>query len=150
MRQWAARGGPIVLGRVVPGFVACIGLLAIAASIAIVEQYGWSSGLSSSAFFIVVALLAAWLSVRLLRTAWLVVGANDSFTCLATSGRWTLGPGEIVAVQGDVYHQFLRIVGPSTKVWVWGQLDNRETLFAAIRRANPMVEFAPWIQPTND
>ena len=149
VRQWAARGGPIILGRVVPGVVACIGLVAVTASVAIVEQYGWRNGLGSLAFFIIVTFLAAWLFWRLLRTAWLVVLANDTFTCLASAGRWTLGPGEIVEVRGDVYHQFLQIIGPNTKIWIWGQLDERDALLVAIRRANPSVEVAPWIQPTS-
>jgi hypothetical protein len=149
-RQWAARGGPVILGRVIPGIVACIGLVAVTASAAIVEQYGWRNGSGSLAFFIVIALLAAWLFLRLLRTAWLVVLANDTFTCLASGGRWTLGPGEIRAVRGDVYRQFLQIVGSSSKIWIWGQLDDRDALLAAIRRANPSVEVSPWVQPTSD
>jgi hypothetical protein len=150
VRQWAARGGPIILGRVVPAVVACIGLGAVTASIVSVQHYGWRDASASSGFFMAIALLAAWLFWRFLRTVWLVMLANDTFTCLATGARWTLGPGEIVAVRGDVYHQFLQIVGPKVKISVWGQLNDRDSLFAAIRRANPMVEFAPWIQPTND
>jgi hypothetical protein len=140
----------MILGRVVPGVVACTGLVAVTASVATVERYGWRNGSGSLAFFVLLAVLAAWLFRRLLRTAWLVVLANDTFTCLATGGRWTLGPGEVLAVRGDVYHQFLQIVGPSTKIWIWGQLDDRDALLAAIRRANPSVEIAPWIQPTSE
>ena len=149
-RQWAARGGPIILGRVVPGVVACICLAAVAAGVTTVERYGWRNGSGSLVFFTLLALLAAWLFWRFLRTAWLVVLANDTFTCLATVDHWTLGPGEILAVRGDVYHQFLQIVGPSTKIWIWGQLDDRDGLLAFICSANPSVEVAPWIQPTND
>lgn len=149
-RQWAARGGPVILGRVVPGVVACTGLVAVTASVATAEQYGWRNGSGSLALLTILALLAAWLFWRFLRTAWLVVLANDTFTCLATVGRWTLGPGEVLAVRGDVYHQFLQIVGPSMKIWIWGQLDDRDALLAAIRRANPSVEVAPWIQSAND
>jgi hypothetical protein len=150
VRQWEAKRGPIVLGRVVPSVIAFVGFAAVVAAIAIVEKYGWRDGSTSLVFFLAIASIAAWLFWKLLRTAWLIMLANDTFTCQATGGRWTLGPGEIVAVKGDVYHQFLQIVGASSKISVWGQLNDREALFAAIRLANPTVEFAPWIQPTNE
>lgn len=128
LRQWAAQGGPIVLGRVVPGFVACVGLAAVTASIAIVERYGWRDGSASSAFFIAVAIFATWLFWRFLRTAWLIVLADDTFSFLATVGRWKLGPGEIIAVRGDVYHQFVQVVGTRTKAFDLGAAGRSRVL----------------------
>jgi hypothetical protein len=150
VRQWSARGGPIVLGRVVPGIVACIGLLAVVGAVATLERYGWRDASGPVVLFVAVGLGATWLLWRFLRTAWLVVLADDTFTCLATSGRWTFGPGEIVAVRGDVYQQVLQFVGLHAKVSVWAQIVDREALFSAIRRANPHVEFAPWIQTSGE
>lgn len=143
IRQWSARGGPTVLGKVVPAVIACVGLLALGENVVILEEHGWQSSSAPSAFLVFMALLTAWLVWRFLRTAWLIVLADDTFTCYATARRWTLGPGEINAVKGDVYSQFLQIVGGRDRIMVWGHLDDRQSLFAAIRRANPAVEFAP-------
>jgi hypothetical protein len=147
-RQWAAKGGPIVLGRIVPGILACFAIAAVALAVVATEEQGWPKSSASSVFFIVIAALCGWLVWKFVRTAWLVVLANDSFTCVATMGSWTFAPGEIVAVRGDVYRQFLHLVDADSKVALWGQIDDREGLLAAIRRANPSVEFAPWIQAT--
>lgn len=147
MRQWSARGGPLLLGKLVPALAACVGIAALAGTIALIKDYGWSAAMAPAVVFAVFVLIAGWLVWKLLRTAWLVVLADDTITCLATSGRWTFGPGEIVAVTGDVYHMFLHIAGSHSKASVWA-LRERDSLLAAIERMNPGVEFAPWIQPT--
>jgi hypothetical protein len=150
-RQWSARGGPLILGKVIPGVIACIGLAALAENFVILEDHGWHDPSAPSLFLIAMAVLTGWLVWRFLRTVWLIVQADDTFTFLATSARWTLGPGEIVAVRGDAYSQFLQIVSGRTKIWVWGHLADRNALLAAIRQANPSVEFAPWIErPTSE
>jgi hypothetical protein len=146
--QWSAKGGQTVLGKVVPAVVALIGLASIAEGTTATEEQGWRASSSSLIFFVLLATLSAWLVWKFVRTSWLVVMANDSFTCLATRGCWEFGPGEILAVRGDVYHQFLHLVGSDRKVAIWGQLENRDSFLSAIRRANPLAEFPPWIQPT--
>ena len=138
------------MGKIVPTIIAVIGLAFATASVAILVEHGWRESSASAAFFLIIAVLTAWVVWKFVRTAWLVILTDDTFTCLATGGRWTFGPGEIVAIRGDVYHQFVQIVGTGAKISIWAQIDDRQTLFAAIRRANPMVEFAPWIQMTND
>jgi hypothetical protein len=145
-RRWSTKGGPIVLGRIVPGLLACIGIASVTGGIVVTEEQGWPESSATSVFFIVIAVLSSWLVWKFLRTAWLIVLVDDTFTCLATLGSWTFAPGQILAVRGDVYHQFLHFVGTNRKVVVWAQMDDRETLFAAICRANPSVEFAPWLQ----
>ena len=150
LRQWSARGGPLMLGKIVPGASACIGVVALTAGAATIRQYGWRDSSPSWVILVALAAIAGWLAWRLLRTAWLIVLAEGTFTCLATGGRWTFEPGEILAVRGDVYHQFLHIVGARNKITLWAQITDRESLFTAIRRANPHVEFAPWIQSTNE
>lgn len=150
-RQWSARGGPFILGKVVPGVIACIGLAALAENFVILEDHDWHDASAPSVFLIAMAILTGWLVWKFLRTVWLIVLADDTFTFLATGGRWTLGPGEIVAVRGDAYSLFLQIVGDRTRIWVWAHLEDRPALFAAIRRSNPSVEFAPWIErPTTE
>ena len=147
-RQWSARGGPLILGKVVPGVVACIGLAALADDFVIVEDHDWHEASGPSVFLIAMVIITAWLVWKFLRTVWLIVLADDTFTFLATSARWTLGPGEIEAVRGDAYSQFLQIVsGGRTRIWIWGHLAARKSLFAAIRQTNPSVEFGPWIEP---
>jgi hypothetical protein len=145
IRQWSAKGGPIVLGRVIPAIVAGLGLVALTASIVMVQEHGWREASVPSGLLIFITLLAVWLAWRFLRTAWLIVLVDDTFTCYATSGSWTLGPGEVRAVRGDAYNQLLHIEGTPGRISVWGGLENRESLFTAIREANPSVEFAPWI-----
>jgi hypothetical protein len=147
-RQWSAKGGQVVLGKVVPLAVVFIGLASIAGGIIAIEEQGWRASSSTLVFSVLLAATSAWLAWKFIRTSWLIVMANDSFTCLATSGSWQFGPGEILAVRGDVYHQFLHLVGSQRKVAIWGQLENRDALLLAIRRANPLAEFAPWILPT--
>ena len=128
LRQWAAQGGPIVLGRVVPGFVACVGLAAVTASIAIVERYGWRDGSASLALFIMVAIFATWLFWRFLRTAWLIVLADDTFSFLATVGRWKLGPGRSSPSGATCTTSSSRSSERAQKLSIWGQLDDRDVL----------------------
>ena len=149
IRQWSAKGGSVILGRVVPGIVGCIGTAALAGAVALVRQGQWREAPVSIGFFVAIAAIAAWLLWKFLRTVWLIVLADETFTCIATGGRWTFGPGEILAVRGDVYHQFLHVVGTDIKVVVWAQFEGRDALFASIRRLNPAVEFSPWIQPSS-
>jgi len=139
----------LILGRIVPALLACLAFGALTACVVAVAEQGWQESSASSVFFVVIAALSAWLLWKVLRTAWLVILADETFTCVASGGRWSFGPGEIIAVRGDVYHQFLHLVSVDTKVIVWAQLDDRDGFFSAIRRANPAVEFAPWIQSTS-
>lgn len=149
-RRWPARGGQTLLGKVIPAVVACIGLAALAENFVILEDHGWQDSSAPAGFLIFMALLTAWLVWRFSRTAWLIVSVGDTFTCYATTRSWEFGPGEITAVRGDAYSLFLQIVSNTARVSVWGHLDNRQSLFTAIRGANPQVEFAPWIRLTNE
>jgi hypothetical protein len=135
------------LGRIVPGVLACFAVAAVVLAGVAAEEQGWPKASATSVFFVALGALCGWLVWKLVRTAWLVVLANDTFTCVATMGSWTFAPGEIVAVRGDVYHQFLHVIDANTKVALWGQFDDREGLLAAIRRANPALSSRPGSRP---
>ncbi|HTW08345.1 MAG TPA: hypothetical protein VME46_12590 [Acidimicrobiales bacterium] len=145
-RQWRARGGPTVLGRVVPGVIAGFGVVAFAAVGVAIRNRGLSEGLEASAFFLLVGLLAAWLVWKTLRTVWLIMFVNDAFLCFATAGHWVFEAGEIVRVSGDAYNQFILLASPRSKVWVWAQIEDHPGLLAAIRRANPSVVVDPLVE----
>lgn len=148
-RQWWARGGPAILGKVVPGVVASIAVTTLAGALQILIERGWNTGSAPFLFLMVIALLTAWLAWKLVRTVWSIMLAEGTFTCLATGGRWTLEPGEVLAVKGDAYNLFLVMVSAKGKIWLWACLDDRLGLLAAVRRANPSVEFDPWIDPSH-
>ena len=147
-RQWTARGGPILLGTLIPGGFVCIGLACLAGSIANVADNGWSNA-GGSAFLVALALLAAYVAWQIFRTTWLVSLTDGTFTWVATTRRWLVGPGEIITVRADAYDQIIQIVTTCRKIFVWAQLNDREALFEAIERANPSVKFASWIDRTN-
>jgi hypothetical protein len=143
--QWRASGGPFLLGKLVPVGVGCIGLFAVAEGLFVLQDHGWRDALAPSVILLGMALLAGWLAWKFLRTVWLIVLAEDTLTCFATMGCWTLQPGEVLAVKGDAYNQFLHIVTQQHKISVWATFGNRRELLRAIQRANPHAEFAPWI-----
>ena len=146
-RQWVARGGPILLGKIIPGGFVCIGLASLAGSVANIIISGWPSA-PGSAFLVLMALLAAYFAWRFFRTTWLVSLTDGTFTWIATTRRWSVGPGEIIAVHGDASEQIIQIVTTHRKIFVWAQLDDRKALFQAIERANPSVRFASSIETT--
>jgi hypothetical protein len=147
-RQWAARGGPLLLGKLIPGACACAGLACVAASIANVADKGWRSS-AGSGFLLATALVATYVAVQIFRTTWLVSLTDGTFTWVATTRRWLVGPGDIIAVRAGAYDQIIQIVTMRRKILVWAQLDDRQALFEAIELANPSVRFAPWIDATS-
>ena len=82
------------------------------------------------------ALLAAYFAWQTFRTTWLVSLTDGTFTWVATTRRWLVGPGEIITVRADPYDQIIQIVTTGRKVFVWAQLNDREAFFEAIERAN--------------
>jgi hypothetical protein len=143
-RQWEARGGPIMLGKLMPGAFVCIGLASLGGSIATVTNHGWR-GAAGAGSLVVAAFLAAYFAWRLLTTTWLVSLADNSFTWVATTRRWSVAPGEISAVRADASDQIIAIVTTRRKIYVWAHLNDRQELFDAIECANPSVEFTQWI-----
>jgi hypothetical protein len=144
-RQWWARGGAFVLGRVVPGLLAVIGFAGFGGVFAILIDRGWAQGAGPSLFPFLIALLATWLLWKVMRTVWLITLVEDTFTFWSTGKQWTLEPGEVSAVKGDAYNQFLVILSSQGKIWLWAHLEDRQGLLAAIRKANPTVEFDRYV-----
>jgi hypothetical protein len=141
-----SKGGDTLLGRVVPLVIGCIGAAVLSEVYLNVKIRGWATGIELSVFLLVLAVVAGLIVWMLLRTAWLVMLVDDTFVCLATARRWTLGPGEIVGVKGDVYSQFLVILSNQECIRLWANFDDCAGLLAAIRQANPDVVVDPWVE----
>ena len=143
-RQWAARGGPTLLGKVIPGLLLGMSLASLVESVANLIVNGLRN-CAGSAFLLAVALLVGYFAWRIFGTTWLVSLADGTFTWSATNRQWLVAPGEIVAIRCEAYDQILQITTMHRRIFIWGQLDDREGLFEAIERANPSVKFSPWI-----
>ena len=148
VRQWWARGGAVVMGRVLPMAIGLMSLAAFGGAVAAAVDQSKTAGLIPSFILFALGLLAAWLLWKVLRTVWLVTLVGGStLTCTATTRNWSLDPGDVVAVRGDAYHLFLVIVTPEEKIWLWGQVDDRAGLLSAIRKTNPAVAFDRYVDP---
>jgi hypothetical protein len=125
--------------------LAVIGFAGYGGVFAMLLDRGWTQGVGPSLFPFLIALLATWLLWKVMRTVWLITLVEDTFTFWSTGKQWTLEPGEVSAVKGDAYNQFLVILSPQGKIWLWGQVEDRPGLLAAIRKANPTVEFDRYV-----
>ncbi|HVX23133.1 MAG TPA: hypothetical protein VHB02_17465 [Acidimicrobiales bacterium] len=103
---------------------------------------GARSGPGVAVFLLLFALLVTWLLAKVATTAWSIgADADGRLHCRSVAVDWAVGRGEILAVKGDAYGLLLVLVTSCRTVRVWGSVDDRAGLLAAIRRSNPHVQF---------
>lgn len=148
-QSWSVRGGQTWLGRVLPGSLGAIAVLALAGAFYSVVQGGRAGRVAPFVFLLCVAIMAGWLVWKVAGTVWMVsrTTANE-LVCWASGRQWLLRPGEVVAVKGDAYGLFLVFVTASNKkIWLWATMTDRAGLLAAVRRTSPSVEIDRYAEP---
>jgi hypothetical protein len=148
VQSWQARGGQAWVGRILPACVAVCALLALGGAIYAPLRSANQVGFVPSLLLGLLAILAGWLVWKIMGTVWLVGRTVDNeLQCWATGRKWSLGRGEVLAVEGDAYGLFLVLVTGRGKIWLWAQMDDRPELLAAIRRSSPQVDIDHYAEP---